>query len=245
MRTMPYKFSTSSWNQYAKRIGAKMFVLDKFIVEEEKMNANWHKLMIFEILEKNGIDYDHILIVDSDTIIHPDAPNIFEEYPSDEFKAVHNAGSYDWLLRSMEVYKKHIFNKENYGKEIDFDFTDYFNSGVMMVSKKHKEFFGDILDLYLNNHQTFQQIQEMYHVGTDQPVINFMLQGSDHKLELMDYAWNMQDMVRREILNTDLLFTKYGWVYHFNAIPQQFKLTREDVPIVFQWMQFTYQKLYA
>lgn len=242
-RTDPYQFSIASWSKYAKKIGARLYILDKWIVEESKMNANWHKLFVFQLLDSNHMKYDRILIVDADTIIHPDAPDIFEEYTSDKFKAVHNSGSYDWLLRSMEIYKKYVFNSNSI--EVDFPFTEYFNSGVMIVSPKHKEFFKEVLDLYMSNNELFKNVQNTFHVGTDQPVLNFMLHHNNIEYELMDYAWNMQDMVCREILNVDLLFTEYGWIYHFNAIPEQFKLRNENTSPVYQWMEYTYNKLYA
>jgi hypothetical protein len=48
----------------------------------------------------------------------------------------------------------------------------------------------------------------------------------------------MQDMIRKEILGNDFLFTKFGWVYHFNAIPDN-----HDSSKTLYWMNKTYEYL--
>ena len=49
----------------------------------------------------------------------------------------------------------------------------------------------------------------------------------------------MVDMNRKEILNEDLLFTKIGWVYQFNCIPNN-----KDNQATYYWMKKTYEELY-
>lgn len=240
-RNAPYFYSIQSWKHYCDKHTLELFVLDQRIYDESYMNANWHKLFVFELLDANDIKYDKVLIVDSDTIIHPDAPNIFDLIDEDHgFYAVHNSGSYDWLFRSMENYSKFIFGGQW------FSFTKYFNSGVMVVDETWKEIFMNIITFYMNNKDVLVSMQETYHVGTDQPVLNFFINGQDYKpVRLLPYEWNMQDMVRREILDLNLTFTKYGWVYHFNSIPSNFKIDQSNTSSpVQQWMQYTFEKLY-
>ena len=212
-RCKPYQVSIDSWKVWAKKNDCEVFILDQWVYDKGVMNPNWHKLLVFDLLENSDIEYDQVLIVDSDTFIHPDAPNIFEE-TDNKFCAVHNDGSYDWVMRSMETYSKYVF--EGYM----FDWSEYFNSGVMVVNKEHKNLFQDILRFYLSNQELVKGIQSNFGVGTDQPMINFFVQKNNVDLKLLPYKWNMQDLHRKEILTEDMLFTKLGWVYHFNAIPQ-------------------------
>ena len=249
-RCKPYQVSIDSWKVWAKKNDCEVFILDQWVYDKGVMNPNWHKLLVFDLLENSGIEYDQVLIVDSDTYIHPDAPNIFEE-TDNKFCAVHNDGSYDWVMRSMETYSKHVF--EGYM----FDWSEYFNSGVMVVNKEHKTLFKDILEFYLTNQELVSGIQKNYGVGTDQPMINFFVQKNNVDLKLLPYKWNMQDLHRKEILRDDMLFTELGWVYHFNAIPknsnsyktwywlEKTKLYFSDSPYVMtnkisvdMWMQF-------
>ena len=44
-------------------------------------------------------------------------------------------------------------------------------------------------------------------------------------------------MVKKEILTNDFLFTKLGWIYHFNGIPG-----KHD-GVVSNWMERTYKYL--
>jgi hypothetical protein len=50
----------------------------------------------------------------------------------------------------------------------------------------------------------------------------------------------MVDLNRKEILGEDLLFTKLGWVYQYNAIPNNV----ED-KLTYYWMDKTYRYLYG
>ena len=45
-------------------------------------------------------------------------------------------------------------------------------------------------------------------------------------------------MIKKEILDPDMLFTKIGWIYHFNGIPNK----DEQVPL---WMKKTFDYLYG
>ena len=76
-------------------------------------------------------------MVDADTIVHPDCPNFFEE-TENKYCLVHDDGSYDWVLRGMEHYKKRVYDKENYG----LNYWEYGNSGFQIVNKKHRDFFN-------------------------------------------------------------------------------------------------------
>lgn len=237
-RSNPYHISVESWRYYADKVGAELFILDRRIFTEDIMNANWHKVYALDLLNANDIDFGKVVIVDSDTIIHPDAPNIFE-LVGDKFYAVHNSGSYDWLLRSYENYSKLLFDG------FEFDFTKYFNSGFIIVNKRHQKFYKKVQIFYHDNRDKIQAMQDKLHVGTDQPVLNFMVHKYiPNEFELLPYEWNMQDLTRREILDTELTFTNYGWVYHFNALRPEFKLDkRSDKSVVYQWMEYTYYKL--
>jgi hypothetical protein len=207
-RNQPYQYAVDSWSTWCKANNCELFVLTERIYPESYMNANWHKLFVFQLLEANKIDYNQILIVDADTLIHPSAPNIFD-LTDNKFCAVHNFGSYDWVCRSIENYKKHLF------PQVDVPLFEYFNSGVIICNKTHKDFYERIINYYLENQQNIT------HVGTDQPILNFFVQKDKIDYKQLGYEWNMQNMQRFEILDNELTFTKIGWIYHFNGIPDE------------------------
>ena len=108
-RCLPYEYSIKSWRNWAKKNDCELFILDQYIFDPEYMKPNWYKLYVFDLLEDSGVDYENILIVDSDTIVHPNCPNLFD-MSDGKFCAVHNEGSYDWVCRSIENYSKLLFD---------------------------------------------------------------------------------------------------------------------------------------
>jgi len=47
-------------------------------------------------------------------------------------------------------------------------------------------------------------------------------------------------MVRKEVLDEDLTMTKVGWIYQYNAIPNN-----GDASLTYYWMKKTYEHFYG
>ena len=231
-RSLPYRYSIDSWKHWCDKNNAELFVLEELLLPKEEMAICWQRYYLFDILDANEIDYDQILLVDGDTIVHPDCPNFFE-MTNHEYTGVHNEGSYDWILRSIENYSKHIFQ----GREIDW--WKYINGGFQIVNKKHRSIFDLLIKFYNDNKENLITMQNTYHTGTDQTPMNFMLQMNNINTTLLPYEFNMTDMPRKEILNNELTMTNVGWIYHFNCIPGN-----EQSKATYHWMEKTYKALY-
>ena len=226
-----YQYSIDSWKHFCNKYGAELLLMEDPVVDISQMNIIWQRYFLFDILEANEIDYDQILMVDADTIVHPNCPNFFDE-TDHKYCMVHDAGSYDWILRGMEHYKKHVFQNEW------FDFWTYGNAGFQIVNKKHKDFFKSMTDFYFDNIDTIQHIQTSYGTGTDQTPLNYMIRKHDIDLKLLPWKYNMGGMAKREIIGDDMLHTKMGYVMHFNGLPGK---KEEVVPY---WIEKTYKYLY-
>jgi len=83
-------------------------------------------------------------------------------------------------------------------------------------------------------------MQETYFGGTDQTPVNFLVERSDVETKLLPYEFNMNDMHRKEVLTPDLLFTKVGWIYQYNAIPNN-----KDNQLTNHFMKKTYEHFYG
>ena len=70
---------------------------------------------------------------------------------------------------------------------------------------------------YLTNYEEIIKTQKTFYMGTDQPVLNFFVRQENIDLKLLGYEWNMQDMNRFEVIGPDMLYTRHGWIYHFNG----------------------------
>ena len=231
-RTEAYKWSRKSWKEWCDNNNVDLFILDETLLPVSEMNICWQRYYLFDLLEANEINYDQVAMVDSDTIIHPDAPNFFK-LTEHKYCGVHNDGSYDWVLRSIENYSEHVFK----GREIKW--WKYINGGFQIVNRRHKEFFKEVVDFYNKNKNTLRMCEERFHTGTDQTPLNFLLQIWNIDVKVLPYEYNMQDMARKEILH-DLSMTEIGWIYHFNAIPnnKEHRATKA-------FMEKTYRHLYS
>ena len=224
-----YKYAIESWIRWGKKHDVQVIQLENPIHDFDYMRPNWQKWYLFDLLEKQAIDYNQILIADADTMIHPDAPNFFAETEG-KFVGVQNEGSYDWMFRSIEVYRQLVFDNA------PFEWDKYINTGFMIVNRTHKPFFKKVLDFYKANQEQLVKIQNEYYLGTEQTPVNFLLQQEKVDMKLFDYGWNMQDLHRKELLDDKLWFMDFGWVYHFNACPE---------PGAEHWIMKTYDHFYG
>jgi hypothetical protein len=231
-RSQSYLYGINSWKYWCNKNDCELFILEDLLLPSDDMKITWQRYYIFELLETNNIEYDQILMIDADSIVHPECPNFFN-LTDHKFTGVYTDGSYDWLLRSIENYSKHLFNGQL------FNFWEYFMGGFQIFNKIHKPYFQALLDFYTRHKTLIQQLQN-YHVGTDQPVINFLLREYAIETKSLSWEFSMADMARKEVLDEDMTFTKIGWIYQFNAIPNN-----TNNHLTHYWMEKTYKYLYG
>ena len=237
-----FDLSTQSWKKWADKNNCEVLVLDQFIRDESEMKANWQKWYIFDLLEANEIEYDQILVVDADTIVHPDCPNFFE-MTNHEYSAVVNNGSFEWVRHSVDSFSKELFNGE-----VPFDIWEYINCGFQIVNKKHKPFFEYVIKFYNENQDRIRDSIEKIQAGTDQTIINFLLRQQNIKINYLPIAYNLQDLFTKQLLYFNeqcwwpdkLIFDNCGYVFHFNAIPQN-DMNRDAA----YWIERSYKEFYG
>ncbi|MBA3924222.1 MAG: hypothetical protein H0X31_21985, partial [Nostocaceae cyanobacterium] len=119
---------------YAHKVGA-----DFVVIAAPKLNLkyiHYEKYQVYELLDT----YDRILFLDSDIIVTPNCPDLFEIVPQNQFGAFlvsKHSYFHDGAIRVIQEVLGDIGWKR-----------EYFNSGVMLVSKQHQEVFcleGDLL----------------------------------------------------------------------------------------------------
>ena len=232
-RRLPYQYSIKSWEKWCEKNDCELFVLTDLLLPKEQMNICWQRYYLFDILDANNIQYDQILSVDADTIVHPDCPNFFE-MTEGKMCGVHNEGSYDWIIRSIENYGKYFFNGHI------MDFWKYIDCGFVIINETHRDFFTQVTDFYNENAELLRKVEKEWHAGTDQTPVNFLIEDKGVDFKWLPYEYNMCDMVRKEILGDDMMFTDWGWIYQYNSIPNN----KED-KLTLHWMKKTYEHLYG
>ena len=238
-RSTPYHYSVKSWKKWCDKNKCQLIEWKYPIMDSDMFPIIMQREWVFDIIEYNDIDYDQVLIVDADTIVHPDCPNFFKE-TNHNYSAVVNNGCYEWVTRSIREWGKAMFPNEPLVKPYN-----YFNTGFVIVNKKHKSFFNEIKELYLNRGDEIKHYRDTIKASTGQTMVNFMLQKNNIEVTKLSEGYNLQDLFRKNLLHIpnhswfsdDLHFLDAGWVYHFNAIPKNDRHVR-------YWMERTYKHLY-
>ena len=239
-RSTPYHYSIKSWKQWAQQYNdIEVIEWTEPIMDPKEFKITLQRYWVHDILKHNNIEYDQVLVVDADTIVHPKCPNFFKE-THNNFGVVHNNGCYEWVTRSIGEWGKGMFPNEPKVKP-----WEYFNGGFQITNKKHIPFYNMVKDYYIHNITEINQLGEKIKAGTDQTIINYLTQQNNVDVTYMAEAYNLQDLFRKNLLHIPghswfpdtLRFLEAGYVYHFNAIPQ-------NPRHVSYWMERTYNELY-
>jgi len=163
---------------YAKRWGADFKMLDDPSYNKLNFNLWNYRTMIFHSLLET---YDRIFYLDSDIIINKTCPNVFDSVPYDTIGLVfEDKGSRLVDRRTRIVHIKNIYGgNENW-------VSGYFNGGMFVVSRPHKEIFTRINGkIWGEDFKVAGAIQA--HLG-----YQFMKQG--HKYVDLGYKFNHMSM---------------------------------------------------
>ena len=133
-RNSPYHLGIKSWNHWAKKNNAYVVELTEPIIDPNILRVNLHRYWAFDILESSDIDFENVLLVDADTIIHPNCPDFFVE-SNNKMGVVVNNGCYEWTNRSIKQWRDGLFTDMECIKT-----WEYFNSGFIILNKKHKNY---------------------------------------------------------------------------------------------------------
>lgn len=237
-RNKSYNYSVDSWKLWCEKNNVKLIEWTELITDPTHLKVTLQRYWVHDILHHNNIEYDQVLVVDADTIIHPDCPNFFNETEG-KFSVVVNNGCYEWTTRSIKSWKAALFKSD-----ADVKTWEYFNGGFQITSKSHIPFYNFVKEYYLKNSHIINELASKIKAGTDQTIINFLARQFGVDIKFLPECYNLQDLFRKNLLyipgyswwQDELLFTKAGWVYHFNAIPQNERN-------VDYWLERTFKEL--
>lgn len=239
-RSTPYHYSIKSWKKWAEQYKDIQVIEWKDpIMDPNKFKITLQRYWVHDILKHNNVSYNQVLVVDADTIIHPECPNFFDE-TNNGFGVVLNSGCYEWLTRSIGEWGRELFPDQPKVKT-----WEYFNGGFQITNKSHIPFYNSVKEFYLDNIDRINLLGDQIKAGTDQTIINYLTNFYKVEKTYMPECYNLQDMFKKSLLHIPghswfpdtLRFLDAGYVYHFNAIPQN----PRHVPY---WMERTYKHLY-
>jgi lipopolysaccharide biosynthesis glycosyltransferase len=124
-----YALSSDSIQAYARKISADFACIHQDVFSDSDIPPYYNKLKIGDYLEI----YDRVLYLDCDLIVKPNTPNIFDLVPINAIGVINEA--------CFNNYDQEIVGVKNALGQLDNWQEDYFNSGVIVVSKIHKPLF--------------------------------------------------------------------------------------------------------
>lgn len=161
--------------KYAERCDADLLVLKG--TENNLPSPHWIKFSIRDLLKK---DYDRIAFVDADIIIRDDAPSLFDIVPEDQF-GIFNEGAF--TPRNVCIYEvMKVYNV----KDFKYDGTTYYNTGVMVASRKHRHIF-----------KVNDDIKPLRNSFGEQTYLNMKIMLSGEKIFPLHYKFNRLSIMDR------------------------------------------------
>jgi hypothetical protein len=159
---------------YAESMDADFVVLSKLREDCEKDRSKYH----FRILDQYNLfeEYDRILHIDSDVIIAPDCPNIFNVVPEDKIGTIlEDKGTRrdERLARIREV--------QNHWGGVGWT-EGYINTGVFVASKQHRDIFKKYKNKYWEGE------------GEDDVHIGYLIHLLGHHIHELSYKFNHMSM---------------------------------------------------
>lgn len=210
-----FEYTIQSWMYYCKK-----YSIDFHVIREKLPNVKysvWHKEFVFDFV---GPKYEKIGIVDFDTMIKWDAPNIFDLY-EDEFTGVLDQTNIQWMYHSQESYRQAFPQFKN----VHVGLSEHINGGVLFFTVKHKYFFDILKQFYLDNKSILDN-WTIPNTGKEQTLLNFHIKYHNLKCKYLPYSWNTVGMIRKGLLyhndklnDTDPFFLKYCNLWHFTGFP--------------------------
>ncbi len=169
------KYSHPIFQKYADRIGADFVIFDRPKINYTKTEhinpLKFEKYQVAALLDS----YDRVAYFDSDIIITPHAPNIFECVPEDCF-----GGIYEDMGPLQENRRDIIEEVQEELGDVGWE-TGYINTGVFVASKIHQKMF-----FLIHEYGVWDDPVTKY----EQTNTNWYLHKAGHKIYPLYRWWN-------------------------------------------------------
>jgi lipopolysaccharide biosynthesis glycosyltransferase len=205
-----FNITKISWEHYCKRHNIDFYVIDE--PQYETTPPHWFRYWIFDLKP----NYDRYMYIDTDIMAKWDAPNIFEYCDEKNIYAVKDNSGLSWIWEGINGYQTMF-------PDTKLDWDNYFNSGVLVFSKKHRYLIEDFKQFYIDNKLVIEDYRAKLRKGFDQTIFNYFLTWYDFKVNLISEKWNLFHMIRREILYNGY-FIDMGYFWHFNGLDRNIQV---------------------
>lgn len=177
-------FVLDSWIKYCEINDLGLVYFDKELIEKSDPSwkkSNWQKFLIPFELKKRIANLSNICYLDTDILINPSSPNIFNYHKEDKITVVSQEKNLPYDLnevRKKVSYFRHNYYSKNYKLDssifltpkeiykyhsIDEDVDDYICSGLYILNvNKYADFFKEIFFKYKNDDISLSGGEQFY-----------------------------------------------------------------------------------
>jgi len=179
---------------YAHRIGAEFVVINQSVCS----TPHWEKFQIYDLLNK----YHRIIYVDTDIIIRDDTPDLFEMVPESQIGLFNEArfvsgGREMSIVESCKAYDQTLRSWN--GK--------YYNTGVMVISRRHKHLFK----------KPEKEVFNFYEQGYLNVILAKTLETAGNELSVYELPHHFNRMTCMDCLTGEERFASY--MIHYAGYP--------------------------
>jgi len=204
-----FDICVDSIRDYARKCGADLIVRNsvqdhKLSPESDYKNIIMEKFYVKELLNY----YDRVLYLDADILIKKEAPDIFKEYPDLDYAYLYNEIKFNNVQYDKQIeIVKHLYDIKWTKSDGHYDF---YNAGVMLISKKQKPLFIYGEDDYF----IFPDLPSI----VDEPYLHYNIFRYDIPIKELDKKFN-----------TMVYFEDDGWFLHFaNVLDRKERIRKYD-----------------
>lgn len=201
---LPY--GIKSWEYYCKKYDIQLIISNELPPNNNEIykNVNFQQYLTPTLEEE---EYDRLLIVDCDTMIRWDAPNIFNKFHKHTFTVVkdisgENSGRY------------HLNQWLSFNPNIKTPPQNYFNSGFILTTKdnylKLKKHIKPYYDYYIDVKRN-----DIHRIDTsDQTPTNILAyELFEKEIQFLPDIWNNMVMFKYD----DASFINDSYIWHFTG----------------------------
>jgi hypothetical protein len=216
------EYSKKTWQHFCKKHNHIFIEYNETKISDTmEHRVNWQRWFeLFDYVESLNIDYDKILMIDGSTMVRWDTPDFISNSVDNKLVAYRSLENIKWVDESIQGYKNLFQNYE-------LDLKNYINVGFQIFGKWYKPFLEKLKEFYFKNYDEIIKLQNTIKRGTDQPVINYLLDiekiptafnslSNDYFIMHMNrfnwfhYNWQLNE-------DKTPYFIKYGYVWAFSG----------------------------
>ncbi|MHA1847217.1 MAG: glycosyltransferase [Promethearchaeota archaeon] len=172
------KYTHGPMKDYASKIGADFIIFDeKRINFQDSRNFNpilFEKYQVHDLLT----NYDRVLYLDTDILVTPHAPNVFDIVPADKV-----GGVFEDFGTEQDHRRELIRKVQKVLGDVNWK-SGFMNSGMFVVSKMHQKIFR----LY--------KIHGFYDGEYEQTNTNWYIRKAGFEIYALDFRFNFMGIMR-------------------------------------------------